>query len=550
MSSGFSYPQPIFTSPIYNPAFYLTLDASGYLTYEYAQTLYLDKNDYRLTYITGITPGTATQGIALVPGTNNDISGIGALSCSSLTVNGSSVSSPPAYVVEIAPGVFQLSKAMTLDSSGIGLMPLGTSNTNCLRFYGGTTNRETMNIYRVSDSNGLIIASRTTSSSNNKSYPLLNLISTDNPSTFVAGVSATTADLLKIDWNDKPTGGFTSQSHRLCFNIGNTQAYKLGYPHTFSLVSSADAICIAPSASTATPSSNGCLYLVSNSVNRMIWNTNTPYSSSSYGSAPITLNNGNIYIRSSNDLNGNSTAYDMPLLMVSSNSSPVEVSIQINNGSNATTSNSGYIGTTTSNDFVLMTANSRRLTVTAAGRIGIGTGTPVAPLQIASTISYTWNSGNNVGLSVYRLRTDNGVTETATGTAVTYTNVCAIINGYIDCEATVMQSDRRLKQEITDVPIERVECLYKSLKIQSYKWKAHPNKPKELGLIAHDVLDQGFLDLVARIPDSDPELTEGAHPWLEPAGVKLSVDYPKLTAYNMRMIQALIERVEELEKNP
>jgi hypothetical protein len=187
MSSGFSYPQPIFTSPIYNPAFYLTLDASGYLTYEYAQTLYLDKNDYRLTYITGITPGTATQGIALVPGTNNDISGIGALSCSSLTVNGSSVSSPPAYVVEIAPGVFQLSKAMTLDSSGIGLMPLGTSNTNCLRFYGGTTNRETMNIYRVSDSNGLIIASRTTSSSNNKSYPLLNLISTDNPSTSVAG---------------------------------------------------------------------------------------------------------------------------------------------------------------------------------------------------------------------------------------------------------------------------------------------------------------------------------------------------------------------------
>jgi hypothetical protein len=53
------------------------LDASGYLTYDYAQTLYLDKNDYRLSYITGITQGTATQGVALVHGVNNDISGLG-----------------------------------------------------------------------------------------------------------------------------------------------------------------------------------------------------------------------------------------------------------------------------------------------------------------------------------------------------------------------------------------------------------------------------------------------------------------------------------------
>ncbi|GMF66520.1 unnamed protein product [Phytophthora lilii] len=46
MSSGFSYPQPTFQSSIYNPAFYLTLDASGYLTIDYAQTLYLSKDDY------------------------------------------------------------------------------------------------------------------------------------------------------------------------------------------------------------------------------------------------------------------------------------------------------------------------------------------------------------------------------------------------------------------------------------------------------------------------------------------------------------------------
>ncbi|GMG18019.1 unnamed protein product [Phytophthora fragariaefolia] len=116
MSSGFSYPKPIFSSPIYNPVFFLTLDASGYLTYDYAQTLYLAKNDYRLTYITGTTPGTATQVVALIPGTNNDISGIGALSCTSLT--GSSVSSAPTYVLSITPGTAANNKALVLDGSG------------------------------------------------------------------------------------------------------------------------------------------------------------------------------------------------------------------------------------------------------------------------------------------------------------------------------------------------------------------------------------------------------------------------------------------------
>jgi hypothetical protein len=86
-----------------------------------------------------------------------------------------------------------------------------------------------------------------------------------------------------------------------------------------------------------------------------------------------------------------------------------------------------------------------------------------------------------------------------------------------------------------------------SLKIQSYKWKAHPDKPKELGLIAQDVLDQGFIDLVAKIPDNDSEIEQSNDPWLEPRGVKLHVDYSKLSVYNMRMIQGLMERIEELE---
>ncbi|GMG18017.1 unnamed protein product [Phytophthora fragariaefolia] len=202
-----------------------------------------------------------------------------------------------------------------------------------------------MNIYRVSDSNGLVIASRTTSTSNNKTYPLLSLISTDNPATFVAGISATAADLLQITWNDKPPAGFTSQAHRMCFDIGFTRPYKSGYPHTFGLVSSADVICISPSATTATPSGNGCLYLVADTINKMLFNTNTPYSSS-YGTAPITMNAGNMYIKCSNALNDGTTNFDMPLYIESSNATaPIGFAFQISNDLRTTSTNAAYIGT-------------------------------------------------------------------------------------------------------------------------------------------------------------------------------------------------------------
>ncbi|GMF11644.1 unnamed protein product [Phytophthora lilii] len=85
MSSGFSYPQPRFQSSIYNPAFYLSLDSSGYLTYDYAQTLYLSKGDYRMTYLSGVVPGTASIRCALVLGASGSISGVSSLSATNLT---------------------------------------------------------------------------------------------------------------------------------------------------------------------------------------------------------------------------------------------------------------------------------------------------------------------------------------------------------------------------------------------------------------------------------------------------------------------------------
>jgi hypothetical protein len=447
-------------------------------------------------------------------------------------------------------GTIQVSKVMTLDASGIGLMPLGSSGTNCIRFWGGTAFKETMNIHRDSDSAGLTISSRTSATSINKTYPLLRLISTIDPANLGtgSGVAATTDDLFRIDWNDKP-GGFPSRTHRLCFDIGNTRPYYsgAGFPHTFGIATSANCFAINVNGTSAIPGSD-CLYIVADTINKLLYNTDTPYTNATYGTSNITFNDSTLYIKSSHDLNDGTANYDMPLFITSSNASPVEVAIQIHNGAKATGANAGLIGTMTSNDFAIMTNNSRRMTIKSTGLIGIGTSSPSAPLHITSNVSYTWNPLLNVGTTVYRLRTDSGNTESGgQGNSITYTNVAALFSGYIGCEAMVMASDRRLKQDIADVPIGRVECLYKALTVKSYHWKAQPDKFKELGLIAQDVLDQGFIDLVAKIPDSDPQLDQSNDPWLEPKGVKLHVDYSKLSVYNMRMLQGLLERIDNLE---
>ncbi|GMF32580.1 unnamed protein product [Phytophthora fragariaefolia] len=113
---GFTYAPVIHDSQLYNPLFYSYLGSDGSLTYAYAQTLFLSRNDYRVSYLSGITLGIATEGLALVPGSGGNISGIGALGCSSLTVNGSSVLPPPSYVIGITEGSATASKALVLDS--------------------------------------------------------------------------------------------------------------------------------------------------------------------------------------------------------------------------------------------------------------------------------------------------------------------------------------------------------------------------------------------------------------------------------------------------
>lgn len=134
--SGFSYPQPIFSSSVYNPSFYLTLAPSGFLSYTYAQTLYLSKYDYRLSYISGVIPGIASAGLALIPSTNLSLSGLGAVSCASLSVGGTGVDPTGlAYLSGVVPGTAAAGKTL-IPASDLSINGLGAMTLSSLRIDG------------------------------------------------------------------------------------------------------------------------------------------------------------------------------------------------------------------------------------------------------------------------------------------------------------------------------------------------------------------------------------------------------------------------------
>jgi hypothetical protein len=115
---GFTYPPIIGDSTLYNPRFYPSLGADGALTYDFAQTLYLSKNDFRLSYLSGVIPGSATSGSALVLDETLSLSGLGSISCSALTVGGVAVGTLPTFLTGITPGTAANNKALVFGASG------------------------------------------------------------------------------------------------------------------------------------------------------------------------------------------------------------------------------------------------------------------------------------------------------------------------------------------------------------------------------------------------------------------------------------------------
>ncbi|KAG4043559.1 hypothetical protein PC123_g20975 [Phytophthora cactorum] len=444
------------------------------------------------------------------------------------------------YLSGITPGTVAASKAMVTNSNSVIQFGSGSATTNQMKFFANTSLRDSVRVYRVDDSSPLTIGTQIDgSASTNRTYPILNLVSSIDPTAQIGGVSATSADLFNISWNDKPSVGFTSQTHRFCFNVGNSQPYQTGYPHTFALATSGDAICLNPGGSTATPSSGGCLYVMNDITPKLLFNTNTPYSSS-LGTAPITLQQGNMYIRCTNAFNDGSTAFDTAALFESSNvGAPNAFAFQLSNGSSGTSTNSAYMGTVSNNDFVIMTNNSRKVTLTAAGRLGIAVSTPSAPLEVNSSVSSTVDVGST-GVA-YFLRSGGLVSTIGPLSSISVSIKAS--NAILAGSGVYTTSDARIKKDFTELNDSIVDEMLK-VKPLMFRYKVQGDSvPLQLGYKAQDLIRNGlphcvnFID-VENLPIEDTGVD------LE--NVQYSVDYSKMVCLLHKVILKQQQQIDEL----
>ncbi|GMF15926.1 unnamed protein product [Phytophthora lilii] len=492
MSSGFSYPQPTFQSLIYNPAFYLTLDASGYLTYDYAQTLYLSKDDYRMSYLSGITQGTATPGIALVSGAGGDIGGIGALSCSSLTCSGT-----------LAASILSCTGNLTLSGASSVISLTGASSYIDSKFY-----RQSGTTYDLS---------------------LLQYISG------VSFGSATANKFLLCDSSLNISNLNTLSATTItCTNLRQGSTY---YDLSSFLTSVPSSLSLSSLYTTGNIDCGGFIngFLAYGNQSQI-----TTVGSLTELGINSTATNEYFSIKGSG-LSYLDGSYTRMLTFSGSNTTPVQFQIEVSNGLSGTSTNATWFGNYTNNDLRFGINNSTSMILTTTGRLGLGTTTPSAPLHITGSNSFVFGSG---GLTVYRLRTDSGVTESALG-PITYSVAC-IFGGYIACTAMAMTSDRRLKKNIQIAPLERIKRLYDNCKVKLYDWIESENRPgQEVGLIAQDLVSAHLTDLISVYYRDDIE--EGEDPSIEPGKQQLNVDYSRIAAYNMKMIQHLLGEIDRLK---
>ncbi|KAG3055026.1 hypothetical protein PI125_g25775 [Phytophthora idaei] len=103
-----------------------------------------------------------------------------------------------------------------------------------------------------------------------------------------------------------------------------------------------------------------------------------------------------------------------------------------------------------------------------------GTGLQIPSLKFWDGVSAYFTFGTG-GSTVYRLRTDSGVTESALGP--TGYSVSAVFGGYIAAQAMAMTSDRRLKKNIQVAPLDRIKRLNGSIDVCLYDKIESENRP-------------------------------------------------------------------------
>jgi len=642
--SGFSYPPPIFLSSTYNPAFYLSLDPSGLLSYAYAQTLYVSRNDYRLSYITGVTLGQGDAGLALTLDSGGNVSNINSLTAGSITasslsgltslsvtgtltaatvnatsnlqINGSNLDLSLVGRLNLTTlGTCEASKAIVLDSSrsckNIHNLEIASTGTgivcSTLKFWNdaGTATDTFNHRYLMGISEGgaavskalvlnstgqitgigslsattinattLQIASTSITATAAQINKLATVTATAAELNKLAGCTATTADLNFLDLT---TGEGTAENSKALVLNGSGAIDSITSLTATTLTSTTKNIAkttagaamlsssfaswynlVLSNASNTAGSTSGIAFINDSTTTALTSLTpsaaimTTRGSSGTFAASSIGFFNKSatataggtmterMRIHEDGKISLSETIGDQQWNMLKANSS-----CTLRFGSNLLTKDCYSLSwnyTSSGNDNNYLSFNrygtSNTLVLTATDRVGIGTSTPVAALQVSSSVQSVV-----VGSSVTATLSAGSLLSGQTGT---YTDTCSIFCDQalkVGVRGIYISSDRRIKTNIDMIPESLGSQFVRDVDPVVYTLKEDTDK-RQIGYIAQS-LCPAYSMLVNLSEDASMKADEDP---MSVEGFRMSVSYDRVCPLLHAALRDALNRIEALEQ--
>ncbi|KAE9067160.1 hypothetical protein PF006_g30054 [Phytophthora fragariae] len=212
----------------------------------------------------------------------------------------------------------------------------------------------------------------------------------------------------------------------------------------------------------------------------------------------------------------------------------------MDNRAASTSTTSVVMGTVSANDFRVMTNNSTRMTITSAGRVGIGITAPLYGLHCTTTATVTIDGG---GSGVTYFRTSGGLASTVGPISSVAVGICCS-GALVASTGVYCWSDQRLKKDFTRLGDDVCD---KMLNIEPllFRYKTDDDSvPLQLGYRAQDLLKAGLPHCITFHKNDGLEVED---PEIDVDGISYRIEYSKMACLLHKLVLRQQKEIDELK---
>ena len=180
-----------------------------------------------------------------------------------------------------------------------------------------------------------------------------------------------------------------------------------------------------------------------------------------------------------------------------------------------------------------------KMSIMNSGRVGIGTTNPSTFMHINDSVS------TSVSLGTYAFGTSGGYNGTQLA-PVSFNNSLRTISSIYCGGSLYVFSDKRTKKDIEIIADDYSDRFFDNIDIITYRLKNEDETHfKKIGVIAQDLLRNGYNELINIAPNDELEIEEEG----DIKGFALNVDYAKIALLCAQQIKKLKNELEQLKNN-